>query len=603
VITAAPCRALYIDARPDATFAIFHPARGAGSATAVLIVPPFGWDEVASYRARRAWAEDLAAAGHATLRLDLPGAGDSAGSPHDPGRLSAWTAAVEACARWLLAESSAHRLAVVGLGLGGLVAAHALAGGAPIDDLVLWAVPAQGRSLVREARAFSRLQTSALGASGNESVLEVGAIEVGGFVLSAETIAAMGGIDLATAELSGLSRALLLGRDGIEVDASLARHMRESGIEVRTGAGVGWGAMCFHPERFHPPVEVMREVSAWLVAAEDRQPVPHVESRPTPPAAAGELRHADGGSGFTESVLEFDGPSSRLFAVLDLPEVDQRAPVSVVFLNAGAVRRIGPNRLWVEAARRFAERGVASLRVDVEGLGDSEGDAGRNAKVANLYRPALADQVRAFLDQLQERGLGPPFLLIGLCAGGYWAFQTAAQDERVASAVLLNAGALVWDPELISRRDARSLRLLAQRGGWRRMLRGEVSPARMLAVARAAARTRWRAARRVLARNLARFRSQPSQQPVDLMLNSIAAHGARLVLAFSAGEPLMLELEADGMLARLGSWPNVAVVDLPAADHTVRPIVAQNAVHDLLDAELQRVLDAPLGAPAARVAR
>jgi hypothetical protein len=57
------------------------------------------------------------------------------------------------------------------------------------------------------------------------------------------------------------------------------------------------------------------------------------------------------------------------------------------------------------------------------------------------------------------------------------------------------------------------------------------------------------------------------------------------------------------MLARLGSWPNVAVVDLPAADHTVRPIVAQNAVHDLLDAELQRVLDAPLGAPAARVAR
>ncbi|HEX5396776.1 MAG TPA: hypothetical protein VFX74_06740, partial [Candidatus Limnocylindria bacterium] len=244
-----------------------------------------------------------------------------------------------------------------------------------------------------------------------------------------------------------------------------------------------------------------------------------------------------------------------------------------------------------------------SLRVDVEGLGDSEGDAGRNAKVANLYRPALADQVRAFLDQLQERGLGPPFLLIGLCAGGYWAFQTAAQDERVASAVLLNAGALVWDPELISRRDARSLRLLAQRGGWRRMLRGEVSPARMLAVARAAARTRWRAARRVLARNLARFRSQPSQQPVDLMLNSIAAHGARLVLAFSAGEPLMLELEADGMLARLGSWPNVAVVDLPAADHTVRPIVAQNAVHDLLDAELQRVLDAPLGAPAARVAR
>ena len=596
--TSGSCRAVYIDARPDTIFALFHPGDSAGSATAVMIVPPFGWDEVASYRARRAWAEDLALAGHATLRIDLPGAGDSAGSPSDPDRLQAWTAAVDAGARWLLAESSAQRLAVIGLGLGGLVAGQAVAMGAPIDDLVLWAVPAHGRSLVREARAFSRLQTSARGAPLDDSTLPEGAMEVGGFLLSAETIASLGDVDLTTADLSGLRRALLLGRDGIGVDADLVRQLQESGVEVRTGSGVGWEAMCVHPEHFRPPTRVVAEVSGWL-AGGDHGASPHgVRSSRAVPLGRDELRLTNAGA--RESVLEFDGPSSRLFAVLSRPEGEETAPVCALFLNAGAVRRIGPNRLWVEAARRFAARGVASLRVDVEGLGDSEGDARRNADVANLYRPELGSQVRAFLDQLQMLGLGSRFLLIGLCAGGYWAFQTAAHDERVNAAVLLNAGALVWDPALISRRDARSLRLLVQRGGWHRMLRGEVSPGRMLAVAQAAVRTRWRAARRVVSGFRARVRGLQPQEPIERVLDSIAAHGARLVIAFSALEPLMLEMQADGLLDQLGRWPNVALERLPAADHSVRPIVAQNAVMDLLEAELQRALDEARGELTAR---
>lgn len=592
-------RAVYIDAQPDPIFALFHPAQGIASETAVMIVPPFGWDEVASYRARRAWVEDLASAGHAALRIDLPGAGDSAGSPTDPGRLRAWTAAVDAGARWLWAESSARRLAVIGLGLGGLIAAHALANGAPIDDLVLWAVPARGRSFVREARAFSKLQSSAYGPPPDVSTLERGGMEVGGFVLSAETISALSVLDLTTADLSGLQRALLLGLDGISVDADLVRHMQEGGTEVRVGSGFGWEAMCFHPEHFRPPTDVMAAVSAWLADAEPGASMPGGRPPRAVPPGRDELRQAGGDAGFRESVLEFDGPSSRLFAVLARPTGDGAAPVCAVFLNAGAVRRIGPNRLWVEAARRFAARGVASLRVDVEGLGDSEGDPRRNADVANLYRPELGNQVRAFLDQLQLRGLGPQFLLIGLCAGGYWAFQTAAHDERVGAAVLLNAGALVWDPALISRRDARSLRLLVQRGGWRLMLHGEVSVGRMLAVAQAAARTRWRSARRMVGGYAARVRGVRPQPPIERELDSIAAHDARLVIAFSAAEPLMLELQADGVLDQLGRWPNVALLRLPAADHTVRPIVAQDAVNALLDAELQRALEQVRGEPLA----
>ena len=48
--------------------------------------------------------------------------------------------------RWLRAASRSSRVAVIGIGLGGLLAIEATRSGAPIDDLVLWAVPAGGRA-------------------------------------------------------------------------------------------------------------------------------------------------------------------------------------------------------------------------------------------------------------------------------------------------------------------------------------------------------------------------------------------------------------------------------------------------------------------------
>ena len=43
----------------------------------------------------------------------------------------------------------------------------------------------------------------------------------------------------------------------------------------------------------------------------------------------------------------------------------------IVIFNAGAVHRVGPNRMTVTLARRLAAMGLPSLRFDLEGLGDS----------------------------------------------------------------------------------------------------------------------------------------------------------------------------------------------------------------------------------------
>ncbi|HYC06685.1 MAG TPA: alpha/beta fold hydrolase, partial [Candidatus Binatia bacterium] len=151
-------------------FAYAHlPAGVAPSGTGVLICPPWGWDEVTSYRARRAWADRLAAAGHVALRIDFPGSGDSAGTPADPDLVSSWRDAAATAARWLRDRAGCERVAVLGLGMGGLIAALAVDQAALADDLILWGTPTTGRSFMREARAFGSLQGSRSTSAGGES--------------------------------------------------------------------------------------------------------------------------------------------------------------------------------------------------------------------------------------------------------------------------------------------------------------------------------------------------------------------------------------------------------------------------------------------------
>ena len=136
-----PARPMYLDVGSEGVFAFFNPTHAGSGETAVVICPPFGWDLMSPYRARRDWAEHLAARGYPTMRIDLQGTGDSAGMPTDPARLDAWTRAVFAAALSLRCASGAQRIVAIGIGLGGVVAYHAAAAGAAVEDLVLWASP------------------------------------------------------------------------------------------------------------------------------------------------------------------------------------------------------------------------------------------------------------------------------------------------------------------------------------------------------------------------------------------------------------------------------------------------------------------------------
>lgn len=605
-------RAMYLRSGSATSFAMFHvPGSDARPGSGVIMVGPWGWDEIASYRSRRTWAEHLAGRGHAVLRLDLPGSGDSSGMPGDHALVRSWIDAVAAAADWLAETRPAHRVAVLGLGLGGLVAAQAAADGAPIDELMLWGAQPQGRSVLREQRAFGKLQGARYGTiDGAGGELPGDWLEVGGFVESAETMAAIEGLDIRDMDLRRVSRALLLGRDGRAADAALRERLVESGLDVTVEPGNGWEAMCFHPERYQPPLDVFGRVDAWLDAGPARSGAARTEARTEARPGGDDAGHAPAGGAVKASdhaLLTIDGVTVResafgpadgsatFFGIRCEPAVAMASDLLAIYLNAGAIRRIGPNRMWVEGARRWAARGVASVRVDVEAIGDAAGDATMYEDVARFYTSDREQHVKAVLDDIQRQGLGSRFVLIGLCAGAYSAFQSAAADPRVVAALSVNPRILVWDRGIMARRDAQLVNRVLRADSWGRILRGQTTPRTVLSIARSALAEASRPLVEGIGRRVRGGRPDPRAWPqrLERVFDATRANRARVVLAFAGDEPVTDELAEEGLRARMAEWPNIAFADLPGEDHTLRPIAAQRAFHRLLDEELEQLTASP----------
>jgi len=173
-------------------FGWLHVPEGGMARGAVVCCPTMGVEYASAHRAIRTLAEQLAAAGFLALRFDYEGTADSSGDESGPGQLESWRRSVrEAVA--LVRECGAARVAMVGIRIGGTLAAETAASDGDVDALVLWDPCGNGRSFVREQQALMALSIGDLPSEGVE--LDPGAVEVLGSVLSAETVADLGTLD------------------------------------------------------------------------------------------------------------------------------------------------------------------------------------------------------------------------------------------------------------------------------------------------------------------------------------------------------------------------------------------------------------------------
>ncbi|MGH9557607.1 MAG: alpha/beta fold hydrolase [Bryobacteraceae bacterium] len=538
----------------------------------VVIVPPFGWEDACSYRPLRFLARTLAEYGIPVLRFDLPGTGDSSGGLTDAGLFDAWIRAIAAAAGELRALSGVEQVAIFGIRLGGLLATVAASRAVVFEDLILWGAPVSGRSELRELRAYANMERWEF-ASGAPT--QPGAsFDAGGFPITAAMQRDLEAIDLESLPI-GRRRVLILSRDGVSAGGKLVRAFESCGCPVHVVTGGGYSSMMKLPHESLPPGQTARAVVEFLAAAIPREHIRHRNE-----AGFGGIEI---GADAVETICLIRTPAGSNFGVLSEPA--RNAPAAdccVLFLNAGGVRHIGPNRMWVEAARRQAAKGIASLRLDLASIGESDGAP--NLDVPEMYRENLVEQVERAMDFLRSRVGARRFIAIGLCSGAFWSYHAALRNPEICAAVLLNPSLFFWDPAVDRRR-------LLRRGGtglitpayWWRALHGRF---RIGHAARAA-----RDALAELRTSLAAF-SRP-QIPAEKMAEAwkiVEGHGTRVTLVFSENEPLYREMEEERQLPPAGN-SRLRIVRIGKAGHTLRPRWAQNLVHDLIDAEIGAALE------------
>ncbi len=286
----------------------------------------------------------------------------------------------------------------------------------------------------------------------------------------------------------------------------------------------------------------------------------------------------------------------------------------------GANDHTGYGRQATTLARALAREGVPSLRMDLRGIGES---ADRPDGESPFYRLDAVEDVRAAVDWLarprgwgegkgESKGAGQgasqgashgagkgsdgpearPVIVFGTCNGAYLAFHALCRDDRIAAGILVNLycfdwelthGGVAYGEDTLPVRHASAYAAMVLWGStWRRILTG-VTPVRAIA-----ARLLHRGIRK-LAALPGRWRRGTRSLSIAARVAQLRARGARVVLAYSAGDLGLIDLKTQlGSRERAAELLGEPVHVVPESDHTftVRP------AQELILGELLRLAQA-----------
>lgn len=444
---------------------LHEPPGGTGCDVAVVISTAFSTDAAIAHCSLVLLANQLAAAGYPALRFDYPGTGDSPDGDLErgEGHWVAWKRSVHDAADWLRAATGARRVVLCGLRIGATLATLAGVERDDVAGLVLFEPVVVGESYVRQLSLEAELLTG-------RSPGAADGFEHHGLRFSACALGQMASVDLRRVVPSGMPVALF-ARATARQAGECAKAWSEAGAAVACPDWKGLDSLVRDNPIDETRLADFDGVFAWL-----RQAIP-VEGR-APSLEPVERLDALQLRGCTEAPLYF-GADRRLFGILCQPE-NSAAHEVVLIPNTGREPHHGPARQAVTFARRLAAEGVASLRLDFAGLGDSACPPGKEGVRSHVFHVDRTADVRAAIDRLEALGYRR-FAMQGLCSGAYHAFHGALADERISTLMLVNIPLFKlpgldvkgyldqrWLPPL------HYVRRLMSADRWRAMLQGEV---------------------------------------------------------------------------------------------------------------------------------
>ncbi|MDB5555028.1 MAG: polysaccharide biosynthesis protein [Rhizobium sp.] len=560
----------------DGTVGLFTPEDDGAEPrqAAVLLLPPWGFEEMCTRKFFRILSEHLAANGIPSLRFDYPGTGDAPGGPESDLDIGDWDRAVLAAAEWLKSLSGRDKIILVGQGVGGMLAQRLGGDISGVDGIALLAPALNGRAYLREVSLWSKVVDQGLGL--REDQRDNDGVSIASLKLPAGVAEAIRKTNLTAPQSAVAGQVLVLERPVRMSDTGFADGLRVLGAHVVFDVYEGYDDLVANPTIQKMPMETIAKLIGWLGHIN-----PVTEGMRTPEIALPPAELT--GEGYRERFMRF-GDNDHLYGVFCMPEVRQEA-ASVLILTTAYDRSAGWGRSGVNTARELARHGIASFRYDTANVGDSVPLPEAPRQI--LYSTTQNRDVDAALD-LMERELGGKVLVSGRCSGGYLALRNAVLDQRLCGVVSVNPFVLYWDPERPVDSGLqfvpRSLDDYGQRFArvetLKRLFAGEIDiPAagRNIAIA---------IARRLARKATPLVRQLPGNRHIHREVkDSFRTFQERQIpvsLIYSEGDVGLddLHLHFGEQGSGLGSYGNVTLTMLPDTDHNLTPAISRRVVFD-----------------------
>ena len=551
----------------DGCYGALHLSAGSRATTAVVLCSPFGYDALCAHRGWREFAERLAAEdGTAVLRFDYPGAGDSQGYEEDPQRLRAWVESIKAAARYLRAATGATRLILCGLRLGALLAVLAAEELENVDSLVLMAPVIAGKRYIRELRlqheSWIKTPNGRTAAQADTDAQSAGAF---GFQLYADTLGELADVDLVRRVRVPARRVLVQDVCSNAPSRHLVERYREQGASADIQIFPEFDKYLVDSRSSATPRRAFDSVLEWLgyPPSSQRRFAPIL----LPPAADAQIDFA---AGHEKPVVFGEGQYAGIFC---RPHRAKNHAPAVLIVNTGGVHRVGDARLAVLMARRLAGQGIASLRMDMRGMGDSL-QRGASTTLEDIYARHSVSDAAAGVDWLTAAGY-EGVVTFGVCSGGYVGIHAALAHPRVVGCMSINLPFFFWSgPQT----KPNAQRVESSRVYWRSVR----SPRKWLRL------LTWRANGRAIALELARRWSvrltslasrpfdgilgvNPSTGAIRRLLMDLERKGVQTSLVYGSSDVGLEELEIrfgrNGNA--LGKLTNITVKVLENVDHSL----------------------------------
>jgi len=570
----------------------------------LVICQPFGYEAICAHRAARSVAETAAALGIPALRFDYLGTGDSAEMAPEADQIDAWSRDVLTAIAELQGRTGVARVCLVGFRLGALLATLAANRCKAVEGLVLIAPVITGRRYLRELRTtrlvnlFRLAPTESWESTSKNDAKTVGScpLEVSGFSLSVATLSALNEIDLTN--VLPPSRCDVLVIDGTSLPTARAWAQEQS----RLGRRAQYltlpqviELMISAPQYGVTSPQMIAATREWLARHLANSPesvsseLPGANSRPAASARNLTLPGASSSSSALSERPVFLGSDALLFGIVTEPGQGEIRRRAVILLNAGADHHVGPSRVHVSIARRWARRGYFVLRMDLAGLGDSGTRVG--SPDGEVFPPAAIDDIRAGIEFMRTRYGIRDITLAGLCSGAYHALRAAVAAVPVNRIMLVNPQNFFWKKGMVLD-DLQVAEVLHNPGvyrqrvlsgaAWKRLLTGQVNVWRILNIYVQRFLLPVESVLRDVARRM-RIRL-----PYDLgwELEEIVGRGVQVVFVFAQGEPgiNLLKLEAGSSVRRVGKSCRVRIIE--RADHVFSHSGARAILEDILSEEL-----------------